>query len=132
MTYNYFSEYSLPLSQSLCISTTLWIIFVIANLKYSKRLLTKRSLTPYYFALTYSICRTLETGLRCYLSQRDLDMGKDQNPDFAINKNTDPLELATRVFNCLSKILFLYFIANCIVTCIITYEFMVYQNGYRI
>ena len=132
MTYNYLSQYSLPLSQSLCISTTLWIIFTIAKRRYSQKLLTKKSLHPYYYALVYCLCRILETGLLCYLSQRDLNQGKDVNPDFVINKNTDPFELATNITNCLSKIFFLYFISHCIVACIITYEFMVYQNGYRL
>ena len=78
------------------------------------------------------LVRTLDAGLRCYLSQEDFGSGIHENPDLYVTTQIDALEMAIRIIDCFSKIFFLLFITHCVVTSIITYEFIVYQNGYRI
>ena len=131
-SYDFISQYSMPFSLSLSLMTLLLNIGLIVFIRYRAKRITKKTLEPYYYALIYVIVRNLDASLRCYLSQRDLDIGVDRNPDLYVSNNTDALEVAIRIINCFSKIFFLYFITNIIMANIITYEFIIYQNGYRI
>ena len=124
--YDFISQYSMPFSLSLSLMTLLLNIGLIVFIRYRAKRITKKTLEPYYYALIYVIVRNLDASLRCYLSQRDLDIGVDRNPDLYVSNNTDALEVAIRIINCFSKIFFLYFITNIIMTNIITYEFIIY------
>ena len=131
MTYDIMNEYSFAMYFAMTMITAFYNIYLIVRIRYGETVITKTTLTPYYFSLIFLVLNYILAILRLYIAMYLPDA--DYKALFYYNNVDGDLIIAvTRVYDSFVKTFFVYFIIARIKNCGIMHELMVYQRGYRI